>query len=84
MLCHLGTLDGRDFVPSRKHSQEHFSTDSIVRKTNLHWEGAQDPKSRLPQILHKCSYVDQNLSMERGRPKSRSSKYRRCVCQPAR
>ena len=25
-------LDGRDFVPSRKHSQEDFSTDSIVRK----------------------------------------------------
>ena len=25
-------LDGRDFVPSRKHSQEDFSTDLIVRK----------------------------------------------------
>ena len=33
-------LDGRDFVPSRKHSQEDFSTDSIVRKTNGHWHGA--------------------------------------------
>ena len=28
-------LDGRDFVPSRKHSQEDFSTDSIVRKTDV-------------------------------------------------
>ena len=28
------TINGRDFVPSRKHSQEHFSTDSTARKTN--------------------------------------------------
>ena len=29
------TINGRDFVPSRKHSQEHFSTDSPARKRNL-------------------------------------------------
>jgi len=27
-----GTFNGRDFVPSRKHSQEHFSTDSTAPK----------------------------------------------------
>ncbi|MBC7760756.1 MAG: hypothetical protein H7201_02955 [Candidatus Saccharibacteria bacterium] len=29
------TINGRDFVPSRKRSQEHFSTDSTARKPNL-------------------------------------------------
>ena len=28
------TINGRDFVPSRKHCQEHFSTDSTARKPN--------------------------------------------------
>ena len=28
------TTTGLDFVPSRKHSQEHFSTDSGARKRN--------------------------------------------------
>ena len=31
-----GTTTGRDFVPSRKHSQAHFSTDSTARKGNHH------------------------------------------------
>ena len=29
-----GTANGRDFVPSRKHSQEHFLADSTARKRN--------------------------------------------------
>jgi hypothetical protein len=29
-----GTTTGHDFMPSRKHSQEHFSTDSTARKPN--------------------------------------------------
>ena len=33
--CPIRTINGRDFVPSRKHSQEHFSTDSTARKRNL-------------------------------------------------
>ena len=33
-LCQMGTTNERDFVPSRKHRQEHFSTDSTARKRN--------------------------------------------------
>ena len=29
-----GTINGRDFVPSRKHSQEHFLADSTARMRN--------------------------------------------------
>ena len=32
MLCHKGTASGHDLVPSRRHSEEHFSTDSTARK----------------------------------------------------
>ena len=50
-------LDGRDFVPSRKHSQEDFSTDSIVRKT--------DPLRKLPRkltVLTVTGYNDARLT----------------------
>ena len=30
------TINGRDFVPSRKHSQGYFSTDAAARKRNAH------------------------------------------------
>ena len=29
-----GTINGRDFVPARKHSQAYFSTNSTARKWN--------------------------------------------------
>ena len=33
-MSNRGRINGRDFVPSRKHSREHFSTDSTARKRN--------------------------------------------------
>ena len=33
-MSNRGRINGRDFVPSRKHSREHFSTDSTARKPN--------------------------------------------------
>ena len=32
------TINGRDFVPSRKHSQEHFPPGSPARKPNREWD----------------------------------------------
>ena len=40
-----GTINGRDFVPSRKHPQEHFLADSTARKRNV-----ERDKSRVNQI----------------------------------
>ena len=50
-----GTINGRDFVPSRKHSQEHFSTDSTARKPKLRGPSrAVVPESGLGQPSRGC------------------------------
>ena len=46
------TTNGRDFMPSRKHSQEHFSTDSSARKPNLnHDSSATSRLNRQARVL---------------------------------
>ena len=58
-------LDGRDFVPSRKHSQEDFSTDSIVRKT----DGKRDTsESNLPNRRMIRRYVNGSCAAGLPRP----------------